>query len=138
QVDLPTGRGLELRLPRVEREVAGRARRDHHVRPGLDRLLDGLDELAHRRLLPRLDDREPAALDLRGVVDRLAAARLDDPLERPRPVGVLEALDLRRAKDLAAGERRDLDPLQPAVRRLLDPPVASPLADLPPQLAAVH
>jgi hypothetical protein len=45
------------------------------------------DQLAERRLLARLDDREAAALDLRRVVDRLAAARLDDPLERPGPVG---------------------------------------------------
>jgi hypothetical protein len=73
---------LQLRLPGVEREVAERARRHDRVGAGLLRLLDRLDQLAERRLLARLDDREAAALDLRGVVDRLAAARLDDPLER--------------------------------------------------------
>src|SRR6266511_4490620 len=72
---------LQLRLPSVERQVAERARSDHCVRPGILRLLDRLDQLAERRLLTRLDDRESAALDLRGIVNRLAAARLDDPLE---------------------------------------------------------
>ena len=113
------GRGLELLLPRVEREVAERARRDHRVGAGLHRLLDRLDQLAERRLLARLDDREAAALDLRRVVDRLAAAGRDDRLERPRPVRILEAEDLRRAQDLAAVERRDLQPLQALVRDLL-------------------
>ena len=65
----------QLRLPRVEREVAERARRDHRVGAGLLRLLDRLDELGERDVLTRLDDREAAALDLRRVVDRLAAAR---------------------------------------------------------------
>ena len=111
--------------------MAERARRDHHVGAGLDRLLDRLDDLAERRLLTRRDDREAAALDLRRVVDRLAAAGLDDPLERPRPVRILEAHDLRRAQDLAAVERRDLQPLQPAVRDLLQPLVAVALGDLP-------
>ena len=62
--------------------MAERAGRHHRVGPRLDRLLDRLDQLAERRLLARLDDREPAALDLRGIVDRLAAARFDDALER--------------------------------------------------------
>ena len=44
------------------------------VGAGLLRLLDGLDQLTERRVLARLDDREAAALDLRRVVDRLAAA----------------------------------------------------------------
>src|SRR5207248_1891948 len=81
---------------------------DHRVRAGFDRLLDRLDELAERRLLARLDDREAAALELRRVVDRLATARLDDPLERRRPVRILEAENLRRPQDLTAVERRDL------------------------------
>src|SRR5262249_18455568 len=55
-------RRAELRLPRIEREVAQRARRHHRIGTGLGRLLDGLDQLAERRLLARLDDREPAAL----------------------------------------------------------------------------
>jgi hypothetical protein len=63
------------------------------------------------------DDREPAALDLRGIVDRLAAAGLDDRLERPRPVGILEAHQLRRAQDLAAVEGRDAEPLEPRCAR---------------------
>src|SRR5262249_55765765 len=115
QLELPSRRGLELRLPCIERQVAERARRDHHVRAALERLLDGLDELAHRRLLAGLDDRKAAALDLRRIVDRLAAARLGDPLERPRPVGILEPEDLRRTQDLAAVERCDLEALEPAV-----------------------
>ena len=77
--------------------------------PGLLRLLDRLDQLAERRVLARLDDREAAALDLRRVVDRLAAAGGDDPLERVGPVGVVEAHQLRRPEDLAAVERRDLE-----------------------------
>src|SRR5262249_56988306 len=107
--ELAAGRGLELRLPGVEREVAERAGRDHGVGAALDRLLDRLDQLAERDFLTRLDDREPAALELGRVVDRLTAAGLDDPLERRRPVGILEAEDLRRAQDLAAVEPRDLD-----------------------------
>src|SRR5690242_8651117 len=46
--ELPPRRGLELLLPRVEREMAERARRDHHVGAGFHRLLDRLDELPHR------------------------------------------------------------------------------------------
>src|SRR5262249_37881931 len=88
-----------------------------------------------RGLLARLDDREPAALELRRVVDRLAAARLDDPLERRRPVGVLEAEKLRRAQDLAAVERRDPQALEAAVRGDLEPFVALALGDLPEQVA---
>ena len=93
--------------------MAERARRHDRVGAGLHRLLDRLDQLAERRLLAGLDDREAAALELRRVVDRLAATRLDDPLERRRPVGILEAHQLRRAQDLAAVERRDLEPLSP-------------------------
>src|SRR5436305_2509157 len=58
--ELPPGRLLELRLPRVEREVAERARRHHRVRSRLHRLLDRLEQLRHGRLLARLDDREAA------------------------------------------------------------------------------
>ncbi len=61
--------------------MAERARRHHRVRAGLHRLLDRLDELGEGDLLPGLDDRETAAFDLGWIVDRLAAARLDDPLE---------------------------------------------------------
>src|SRR5438445_4055328 len=111
--------------------MAQGARRDHRIGAGLPRLLDRLDQLAERRLLARLDDREPAALDLRRVVDRLAAAGLDDPLERPRPVRILEAQDLRRTEDLATVERRDLQPLEPAVRGLLQELVSLALGDLP-------
>src|SRR5437016_1920761 len=103
---LLAGRRLELLLPGIEREMAERARRHHGVRSCLQRLLDRLDQLAERRLLARLDDREPAALDLRRIVDRLAVAGGDDRLERPRAVGILEAEDLRRTQDLAAVERR--------------------------------
>src|ERR671929_889184 len=114
--------------------MAQRARRHDRVGAGLVRLLDRLDQLAERRLLTRLDDREAAALDLRRVVDRLAAARLDDRLERPRAIRVLEAHDLRRAQDLAAVERRDLQPLQALVRRLLQQLVSLSLRDLPEQV----
>src|SRR5690349_647013 len=127
-------RGLQLRLPRVQREVAERARSHERIGAGLLRLLDRLDELAERRFLTRLDDREAAAFDLRGVVDRLAAACLDDPLERPGAVGVLEAEDLRRAQDLAAVERRDLEALEPLVRRLLEQLVPLSFGDLPEQV----
>src|SRR5581483_3469509 len=113
------GRRLELLLPRVERQVAERARRHDRVGPGLHRLLDRLDQLAERRLLAGLDDREAAALDLRRIVDGRAAAGLDDRLQRPRPVRVLEAEDLRRAKDLAAVEGRDLQTLEATMRDLL-------------------
>src|SRR5581483_1480062 len=133
----PPRRRLELLLPCVEREMAERARRHHHVRTRLERLLDWLDELAHRRVLSCLDDREPATLDLRRIVDRLAAACLDDPLERPRPIRVLEAHDLRRPQDLAAVEGRDLQALQPFVRRDLELLVALALRDLPQQVADV-
>src|SRR5581483_3148671 len=119
-LEVAARRLLQLRLPGVEREVAERARRHDRVGAGLVGLLDGLDQLAERGLLTRLDDREPTALDLRRVVDRLPAARLDDPLERPRPVRVLEALDLRRAQDLAAVERGDLEALEAAVGRRLE------------------
>src|SRR3712207_7451789 len=44
----------------------------------LHRLLDRLDQLGERRLLARLDDRKAAALDLRRVVDGLAATGLED------------------------------------------------------------
>src|SRR5262245_62492235 len=99
--------------------MAERARRDDRVRAGFLRLLDRLDQLAERRVLARLDDREAAALDLRRVVDRLPAARADDALERFRPVGIVEAEELRRAEDLAAVERRDLQALETLVRRAL-------------------
>src|ERR671934_1117124 len=105
-VPLPRG-GLELLLPRVQREMAEGARGDLCVASRLDRLLDRLEELAERHLLPCLDDRKAAALDLRRVVDSLASAGLDDRLERPRPVGILETEELRRAEDLAAVEGRD-------------------------------
>src|SRR2546423_12738692 len=95
-LEVLAGRLLELRLPGVEREVAQRARRHDHVGARLLRLLYGLNQLAERSFLACLDDREAAALDLRRVVDRLAAACLDDPFERPRPVGVLETEELRR------------------------------------------
>src|SRR5918992_1186479 len=127
-------RGLELLLPGVEREVAERARCHHGVRAGLDRLLDRLDELAERGLLPRLDDREAAAFDLGGIVDRLAAAGLDDGLERPRPVGILEAEELRGAEDLAAVERRDLEAAQSLVRGDLQLLVPLALGDQPEQV----
>src|SRR5712691_12950017 len=117
--------------------MAERARGDDHVCTGLLRLLDRLDQLAQRRLLARLDDREAAALDLRGIVDRLAAARLDDPLERPRAVGILKAHDLRRAQDLAAVERRDLEALQSLVRGDLELLVALTLGDLPQEVSHV-
>jgi hypothetical protein len=81
----------ELRLPRIEREVAERAGRHDRVGACLGRLLDRLDQLAERGVLARLDDRKAAALDLRRVVDRLAAAGLDDPLQRLGPVGIVEA-----------------------------------------------
>src|SRR5258708_795285 len=90
QLERLSRRLLELLLPCVEREVAERARRHHHVGPRFERLLDWLDQLAERGLLARLDDREAAALDLRRVVDRLSAAGFDDALERPRPVRILE------------------------------------------------
>src|SRR5215204_3605711 len=130
-LELAAGRRFQLLLPRVEREVAQRARRHHGVGPRLHRLLDRLDQLAQCRLLTRLDDREPAALDLRGIVDGLAAACLDDRLQRPRPVGALEAEELGRPEDLAAVERRNLEPLQTLVRGLLEPFVALTLRDQP-------
>src|SRR3954449_4386879 len=114
--------------------MAERTRRDHRVRTALHRLLDRLDQLAERRLLAGLDDREPAALDLRGVVDRLAAASFDDRLEAPRAVGILEAHDLRRTQDLAPVERRDLQALEPLVRGLLEELEALALGDQPEQV----
>src|SRR3954465_10914048 len=128
-LEAAAGRRLELRLPRVERQVAERARRDDRVGPALHRLLDPLDQLAERGLLPRLDDREPAALDLRRVVDRLPTPRRDDRLEAPRTVGILEAHDLRRAQDLAAVERRHLEALEALVRGLLEELEALALRD---------
>src|SRR3990170_7025615 len=95
--------------------MAERARRDHRIRPGLLRLLDRLDELGESDVLARLDDREAAALDLRRIVDRLPAARGDDPFQRLRLVGVLEAEELRWPEDLAAVEGRNLEPLQALV-----------------------
>src|SRR6187200_1037592 len=115
-LEVLSGLLLQLRRPGVEREMAERARRHDRVGAGLLGLLDRLDQLAERGLLARLDDREAAALDLRRIVDRLAAARLDDPLERGRPVRVLEAEQLRRTQDLTAVERRDLEALEPLVR----------------------
>ena len=128
------GLRLELLLPRVEREVAERARRDHRVGAGLDRLLDRLDQLAERHLLTGLDDREAAALDLRRVVDRLAAAGVDDRLERRRLIGILETEQLRGAQDLAAVERRDPQPLEALVGDLLQLLVAVSLGDQPEQM----
>src|SRR5436190_17009975 len=126
-----SGRRLQLRLPGVERKVAQRARRDHRVRPGFYRLLDRLDELAERHVLAGGDDREPAALDLRRVVDRLAPAGSDDRLQRGGSVGILEAQELRGPEDLAAVERGDLQPLQPLVRDLLQPLITVALGDQP-------
>src|SRR6059058_4136547 len=117
--------------------MAERARRDHRVGAGLLGLLDRLDQLAERDLLTRLNDREAAALDLRRVVDRLAAAGLDDPLERPWPVGVLEAHDLRRTEDLAAVEGRDLQALEALVGGLPQELVPGPVGDLPEQVPHV-
>jgi hypothetical protein len=74
--------------------VAERARRHDRVGARLHRLLDRLDELGERGVLARLDDREAAALDLGGVVDRLAAAGRDDRLERVRAIGVVDAEQL--------------------------------------------
>ncbi len=127
----------QLRLPRIEREMAERAGRHDRVGARLHRLLDRLDELAERGLLARLDDREPAALELRRVVDRLAAAGLDDPLERRGRVGILEPEHPRRTEDLAAVEGRDLEPLQPLVRRLLELREALLVGELPEQVADV-
>src|SRR4029453_8140756 len=114
----------ELRLPGVEREMAQGAWSHDGVRASLGGLLDRLDQLRERDVLARLDDREAAALDLRRIVDRLPAARVDDPLERLRPVRVLEAEDLGRAQDLAAVEGRDAQPLQALVSRLFQQLVA--------------
>src|SRR5436190_20629732 len=111
--------------------MAEGARRHDRVGARLLRLLDRLDQLAERRLLARLDDREAAALDLRGVVDGLPAARLDDRLERPRPVRILESEQLRRTQDLAPVERSDLQPLEALVRDFLEALVAVPLRDQP-------
>src|SRR3954467_14890772 len=111
--------------------MAEGARRHDRVGARLLRLLDRLDQLAERRFLARLDDREPAALDLRRVVDRLAAARFDDALQRARAIRVLVPEQLRRTQDLAAVERRDLEALESTVRRLLQQLVALAVCDLP-------
>src|SRR3954463_1661906 len=117
--------------------MAEGARRHDRVGARLLRLLDRLDQLTERRFLARLDDREPAALDLRRVVHRLAPAGLDDPLERPGPVRVLEPEDLRGSEDLAPVERRDLQPLEAAMRRRFEQLVAVALGDLPQKVAHV-
>src|SRR3954469_18328058 len=114
--------------------MAERARRHDRVGARLAGLLDRLDQLAERGLLARLDDRESTALDLGGVVDRLAAAGLDDRLQRPRPVGVLEAEDLRRPQDLTAVEGRDLEALQALVCNGLQLLVAAAFGDQPEQV----
>src|ERR687888_832331 len=114
--------------------MAERTRRHHRVRARVGRLLKGLQELTERDVLTRGDDRKAAALDLGRIVDRLAAAGLDDRLERPGPVGILEAEDLRRPQDLAAVERRDTKALQAPVRDLLQPLVAVSLGDQPEQV----
>src|SRR5438094_621931 len=111
--------------------MAERARRHHGVGAGLGGLLDRLDQLAERDLLARLDDREAAALDLRGVVDRLPAAGLDDRLERPRPVGILEPENLRGPQDLTAVERRDAQAFESPMGGLLEPFVAVAFRDQP-------
>ncbi len=114
--------------------MAERAGGHHHIGACLGRLLDRLDQLAESDVLAGLDDREAAALDLRGVVDRLAAAGLDDRLERPGLIGVLEAEDLGGPQDLAAVERRHLESLEPLVRDLLQALVAVPFGDQPEQV----
>ena len=133
EVDVGLAGGLAL--PGVERQVAERARRHHRVRAGLLGLGQRLDQLAQGDLLAREHDREAAALDLRRVVDRLGAARLDDPLERLRPVGVLEPEQLGRAQDLAAVERRDAHARERLCGDLLQALVALALGDLPQQVA---
>src|SRR4029077_18343561 len=55
---------LGLLLPRVEREVAERARCDDHVGPGVPGLRQRLHGHAQRHVLARQDDGEAAALDL--------------------------------------------------------------------------
>ena len=119
---------------RVERQVAERARGDDHVGARVGRLLQRQDRLAERDVLTREDDREAAALDLRGVVDRLGAAGLDQPLERARAVRILESQHLARAQDLAAVERRDLEPRQALDGDLLEALVAVALGELPQQV----
>ena len=74
---------------------------------------------------------KPQHLIFAGIVDRLAAARLDDPLQRGRLVGILEPEQLRRAQDLAAVERRDLQPLEALVRSGLQQLVALAGGDEP-------
>src|SRR4029079_2161079 len=71
------------------------------------------------------------ALYLRGIVDRLAATGLDDRLERPRAIRVLEAHQLRRTQDLAAVEGRDLESLEALVRDFLELLVAFAFGDQP-------
>ena len=65
--------------------------RHDRVGAGFFRLLDRLDQFGERGVLARLDDGEAAALDLRRIVDRIAPARNDDPLQRIRLVRVVEA-----------------------------------------------
>jgi len=111
--------------------MAERAGSDHRVCARVHRLLDRLDQLTERDVFARLDDRESAALDLGRVVDRLASAGLDDRLQRPGAIGILETEDLGGAQDLAPVERRDTKPLQASVRNLLQPLVAVPFGDQP-------
>src|SRR6266550_8994962 len=131
-------RRLELLLPSVEGEMAERARRHHRVRPRRYRLLDRLDQLSERDVLARLDDRKAATFDLRGVVDRLATASLDDRFERPWPVGILEAEELRRTENLAPVKRRDLEALQALVSDFLQSFVAVSFCDQPKEVLHLH
>src|SRR5215211_7690431 len=124
-------RRLELLLPGVEREMAERARRHHCVRAGFDRLLDRLEQLSKRSLLARLDDRETAALDLRRIVHGLPTTGVDDGLERPRAVGVLETEQLRGPEYLAPIEGSDAEPLQAPVRHFAEPYEPVALRDQP-------
>src|SRR3954447_3006017 len=117
--------------------MAERTGSDHRIGACLRGLLDRLDQLAHGDVLARLDDREATALDLGRIVDRLAAAGLDDRLERPRLVRVLEAEQLRRAQDLATVEGGDLQPFQALVRHFAKPLRAVVLDHQPEQVLDV-